>query len=221
MQWWIYLAALNDEDFQHASRNIWNRRQVHFYNEQECIPVGCVPAAHWLYAGVCFWGVSAPGGGGVGGVSAPRRVSAWGCLLLGGLPGGSLLWGGVVSQHALRQTPPVNRMTDTSKNITLATTSVMKSSIGSSGRVGGPTNMKSMWMPLVAICFMTYLYRAGGPWPPRHPPWIRYWRGCLSQNIYTFCEKIFAGSLESANSSILAACRLFKEVVGKKIRILC
>ena len=32
---------------------------------------------------------------------------------------------------------------------------------------------------------------------------------------------LIAGSLESANSSILAACRLFKEVVGKKIRILC
>ena len=31
---------------------------------------------------------------------------------------------------------------------------------------------------------------------------------------------IFAGSLESANSSILAARRHFKEVVGKKIRIL-
>ena len=30
-----------------------------------------------------------------------------------------------------------------------------------------------------------------------------------------------AGSLESANSSILAPRRLFKEVVGKKIRILC
>ena len=30
----------------------------------------------------------------------------------------------------------------------------------------------------------------------------------------------FAGSLESANSSILAARRHFKEVVGKKIRIL-
>ena len=30
-----------------------------------------------------------------------------------------------------------------------------------------------------------------------------------------------AGSLESGNSSILAAWRLFKEVVGKKIRILC
>ena len=32
---------------------------------------------------------------------------------------------------------------------------------------------------------------------------------------------LFAGSLESANSSILAPCDLFKEVVGKKIRILC
>ena len=31
---------------------------------------------------------------------------------------------------------------------------------------------------------------------------------------------IIAGSLESANSSILAARRHFKEVVGKKIRIL-
>ena len=28
-----------------------------------------------------------------------------------------------------------------------------------------------------------------------------------------------AGSLESANSSILASCDLFKEVVGKKIRV--
>ena len=31
---------------------------------------------------------------------------------------------------------------------------------------------------------------------------------------------LIAGSLESANSSILAARRHFKEVVGKKIRIL-
>ena len=35
-------------------------------------------------------------------------------------------------------------------------------SIGSSRGVGGPRNMKSMWLPLVAIFFMTYLYRAGG-----------------------------------------------------------
>ena len=35
------------------------------------------------------------------------------------------------------------------------------------------------------------------------------------------CLPLIAGLLESANSSILAPCRLFKEVVGKKIRILC
>ena len=44
------------------------------------------------------------------------------------LPGGGLLGGvcsrGVVSQHAMRQTFPVNRMTDRCKNITLATTSL-------------------------------------------------------------------------------------------------
>ena len=34
------------------------------------------------------------------------------------------------------------------------------------------------------------------------------------------CLKLFfAGSLESANSSILASCDHFKEVVGKKIRV--
>ena len=80
-----------------------------------------------------------------GGVSAPGGFvcSGGGCLLPGGvlpggvLPGGVLLeglllgvsalggvcsWG--VSKHALRQTPPLNRITDTSKNITLATTSL-------------------------------------------------------------------------------------------------
>ena len=54
--------------------------------EQECIPVGCVPAAHRPYAGV--WsggGVSGPGGVcSRGGVSGPG-----GCLL----PGGCLVWG--------------------------------------------------------------------------------------------------------------------------------
>ena len=36
----------------------------------------------------------------------------------------------------------------------------------------GARNVKSMWLPLAAIFFMTYLYRAGGgwAWPPRHPP---------------------------------------------------
>ena len=108
------------------------------FSKQECIPVGCVPAARRPYAGVCFPGevcsvgclvggrVSAPGG------SAPRRGV---CLLQGGVwsRGGCLLGGvsaprggsvcsrgvsapgGGVSQHALRQTPspPVDRILDT------------------------------------------------------------------------------------------------------------
>ena len=45
------------------------------------------------------------------------------------------------------------------------------SSIGSSDRVGkGPRNMKSMWSPLAAIFFMTYLYRVGGAMAPSAPP---------------------------------------------------
>ena len=79
-----------------------------------CSQEGCLlPGGVSALGGVCSWGVSAPGG----------------CLLLGGVcsQGGVCSWG-VVSQHALRQAPtpppPVNRITDTSKNITLATTSL-------------------------------------------------------------------------------------------------
>ena len=84
---------------------------------QECIPVGCVPAARWPYAGVyfpggvCSWGGLLPGGCLFLGVSARGEVSALGggvsaprgCLLLGGclLRGvcslGCLLLGGVCS----------------------------------------------------------------------------------------------------------------------------
>ena len=140
------------------------------YSKQECIPVGCVPAARWLLSG---GGVSAPRGCAPGGVSAPGRgwargegvsalggrecllpggvsglgvsasggvcVSALGggglvqgwCLLLGGclLRGGCLLQGvsapggGVYpSMHWGRHhpPPPVNRITDACKSITLA-----------------------------------------------------------------------------------------------------
>ena len=57
-----------------------------------------------------------------------RGVWSWGVVSHhareGGVPEGSGP-GGVVPQHALRQTPPpVNRMTNSSKNITLATTSL-------------------------------------------------------------------------------------------------
>ena len=75
--------------------------------------------------GVCSQAVSALGGGGCllrgRGVSAPGEggVCSWGeCLL----PGGVCSWGvsarGVVSQHALSQTPiPVNRITHTCKTL--------------------------------------------------------------------------------------------------------
>ena len=47
---------------------------------------------------------------------------------------------------------------------------------------------------------------------------------CSPDNLLPFLNILkllgIAGSLESANSSILAARRHFKEVVGKKIRIL-
>ena len=50
---------------------------------QECIPVGCVPAARRPSAGVCF-----PGGGGSawswGGLPGPQGGV---CLVWGGLPG--------------------------------------------------------------------------------------------------------------------------------------
>ena len=109
--------------------------------KQKCIPVGCVPAARWPYARVSFTGgrgvylflgsVLSPGVYlGTGGACLPggclpgRGV----CLPLRGecLPGG-LTWGGGVcwgcvypSMHWGRHPPPVDRMTDACKNITLA-----------------------------------------------------------------------------------------------------
>ena len=106
---------------------------------QECFPVGCVPAAHWPYAGVCSrggaWsgGVPGPEGPGPGGgvCSQGGVLPGRGGLLPGGgvLPGrgdspwqrGFSLPGGV---PPCPETPRVNRITDTCKNITLATTSL-------------------------------------------------------------------------------------------------
>ena len=105
--------------------------------EQECIPIGCLPAARRPYAGVCFrggvclvWGGAWSWGGlpglewgsawfrggclpGLGGSAWSRGVClVWGggCLVLGGLPGPR---GALTSQHVPRQTPspPVDRHT--------------------------------------------------------------------------------------------------------------
>ena len=76
----------------------------------------------WVWA----WreGVSLAGGDLLGGGSPWQRgllcrggLGRWGFLGRGVLPGRG------VSQHALRQTPPLNRMTDRCKNITLPQTS--------------------------------------------------------------------------------------------------
>ena len=60
----------------------------------------------------------------VGGVCSRGVSTLGGCLLPGGVCSGGVCsrGRGVVSQHALRQTPPaVNRMTNRCKNIVLAT----------------------------------------------------------------------------------------------------
>ena len=66
--------------------------------KQECIPVGCVPAARRPYAGVCFRGGVWSGGCLLwGGVSAPGGSALGGCLLQGGcLVQGGLLLGGLL-----------------------------------------------------------------------------------------------------------------------------
>ena len=57
-------------------------------NQQVCIPVGCVPAAHWLSASQgCLV---------LGGVWSGGCVWSWGCLVGGCGPVGCLLLGGVV-----------------------------------------------------------------------------------------------------------------------------
>ena len=85
-----------------TSRKIWirpvTRKRYELQKiecEQECIPVGCVPAPHWPYAGVCSRGMGVCSRGGGEGIPACTEAD-----------------------------PPVNRMTNRSKNITLATTSL-------------------------------------------------------------------------------------------------
>ena len=123
---WVQIGFCPLKFDPHGNKTIIEFCFVYLQIQQECIPVGCVPAARRPYAGVCF-----PGGGWgccvclvPGGCLPGPGVSAWsgGCLLgpggsaWSGGPGWSrgvcLVWGGVclvrgglASQHALRQTP--------------------------------------------------------------------------------------------------------------------
>ena len=88
-------------------------------SKQDYIPVGCVPPARRPY-------LRGPAGG-QGGVPG-LGVCTWsggylvgGCTWSGGVPGlGGYLVGGV---YLVRYSPPVNRMTNRCKNITLPQTS--------------------------------------------------------------------------------------------------
>ena len=105
----MQIVAFQNINYRHIDLQLYNATPMvlKILYTQECIPVGCLPAARRPYAGVCF-----PGGCLLPGVSALGGLLPGGCLLrgvsaLGGgvsAPGGLLL-GGVVSQHALRQTP--------------------------------------------------------------------------------------------------------------------
>ena len=104
-------------------------------------PLGCGPGpdpppfSPWVWAwrqgvcsgggGVCSRGMSAPGGisapglvSTLGGMSVPGRVCSGGCLLLWGVcSGGRGVCG--IPAYTEADTPPVNRITDACKNITL------------------------------------------------------------------------------------------------------
>ena len=103
-----------------------------FTKRQECIPVGCVPPACCPYLpactvpGGCTWSWAAylvPGGCTcLGGVPGPGGV-----YLRGGIPGhGGCTWSGLgvylPEEYLPRYSPPVNRMTNRCKNITLPQT---------------------------------------------------------------------------------------------------
>ena len=90
-------------------------------NSMKILLQGCLPEGGVSAWGVSPWRVSAQRGAGVCLGGSARGFTQ------GGLPGGVCLGvsaqgvfaRGCVSQHALGQTPPVDRMTDACENITL------------------------------------------------------------------------------------------------------
>ena len=118
----------------HSSRMRTGRPLAIFWGV--CLVLGGVPGPGGVRGlGGCTWsrGVYLVLVGGVPGLGGVYLFLSWGVFAPSGcVPGpGGCTWswgvsalGGCVSQHALRQKPPVNRMTDVCKNITLATTSL-------------------------------------------------------------------------------------------------
>ena len=119
----FYLSPLTSH-FVHGTRMHSSRMRTGRSLTVYCslLPGGC------LFRGCLLRGVSGPGGCLVRGVSGLGGVCSQGGLVWGVCSQGDVCSGGmsapregVVSQHALRQTPsPVDRITDACKNITLA-----------------------------------------------------------------------------------------------------
>ena len=56
--WLLQKGIFKSLTIHQIANEICMHSKQNFQHKQECIPVGCVPAARWPYAGVCF-----PGGG--------------------------------------------------------------------------------------------------------------------------------------------------------------
>ena len=65
-----------------------HRLIIYCYGKLECIPVGCVPPAHWPHLVVSARGSACPEGGHARGVHAGGHV-CWGMCVPGGMPGGA------------------------------------------------------------------------------------------------------------------------------------
>ena len=106
--WWI-LGSSPAPSIPYHPNLLYTQWSCKKTQKQEFIPVGCVPAARWPYAEVCFPGGSAPGGcllprGCLLGGCLLEGVSAWGVSAPGGGVYPTMHWG----RHP---SPPVDRHT--------------------------------------------------------------------------------------------------------------
>ena len=115
-QWWIYIVKFWMCGPLPSGSNFFS---ISFSMVQECIPVGCVPAARRPHAAVCFRGGCLVWGGLLWGGCLVRGgvcCQGGGCLLRGvgvSALGGFLLRGGIPACTEADTLPPVDRILDT------------------------------------------------------------------------------------------------------------
>ena len=145
---WGMFSNMNEE-LSLNSHVTWKVYPLLTTTKQECIPVGCVPADRRPYAGVCFpgggssiWGGFSIRGGSSSGGGSPSSQGGF-SIQPGGGWWGSSICGGVLHPAgggSPSSPPPVNRMTDRCKIITLAKTSFRP-----------VTRRYSSWMPTARL----------------------------------------------------------------------